>query len=75
MGLYEDRVKRLHEHVIANEKKAATTAEPTVKQLMAMLDEKGIEYDKKANKAALLELYEKAKEKPEENSNSGECAE
>ncbi|WP_313132635.1 hypothetical protein [Anaerocolumna sp.] len=60
MGVYEDRVKRLHDHVVAQEKKVAAekaeTTELTNKQIMAMLDEKGIEYDKRANKADLLAL-------------------
>jgi predicted transcriptional regulator YheO len=61
MGLYEERVKRLHDHVIAHEKKVEDpngTTELTNKQIMAMLDEKGIEYDKKANNATLLALLE-----------------
>ncbi len=59
--MYEDRVKRLHDHVVAHEKKAEDTTgtgELTNKQIMAMLDEKGIEYDKKANKATLIALLE-----------------
>jgi len=58
MGLYEDRVKRLHDHVIAAQKKA----DPTNKELMKLLDEKGIEYDKKATKAELLDLLAKSNE-------------
>ena len=61
MGLYEERVQRLHDHVVKHEKKAedATgTGELTNKQIMSILDEKGVEYDKKANKTALLELLE-----------------
>lgn len=64
MGIYEDRVKRLREHVLANEKKAEKKAEkpaePTNKELMAKLKEMGVEYDKKATKANLLALLEKA---------------
>ena len=60
MGLYEERVKRLHDHVVGNQKKAEKLAEPSNKELMAILDEKGIEYDKKATKAVLLELIAKS---------------
>ncbi|MDF2608878.1 MAG: hypothetical protein K0R92_352 [Lachnospiraceae bacterium] len=63
MGLYEERVKRLHDHVIAHEKSSDDTSsvtELTNKQITAMLDEKGIAYDKKANKATLLALLENA---------------
>lgn len=56
MGLYEERVKRLHDHVIAQEKKTV----PTNKELMAMLDAKGIEYGPQANKETLLKLLEGA---------------
>lgn len=66
MGIYEDRVKRLREHVLANEKKAEKKsekpAELTNKQLAEMLDEMGIEYDKRATKATLLALLEKAQD-------------
>lgn len=58
--LYEQRVKRLREHVLAHQKKAEKPAEPTNKELMATLDELGVEYDKKANKATLLALLEEA---------------
>lgn len=37
-------------------------AEPTNKELMAMLDKLGIEYDKKANKATLKALLEANKD-------------
>lgn len=56
MGVYEDRVKRLHEHVIAQEKKNV----PTNKEIIAMLEAKGIEYDPRANKETLLKLLEGA---------------
>lgn len=61
MTLYERRVRRLHDRVIANQKKSLeeqkkAVQEPTKNELMAMLDEKGIEYDKKATKAELMEL-------------------
>lgn len=66
MGIYEDRVRRLREHVLANEKKAERKpekpAELTKKQLAEMLDEMGIEYDKRATKATLLALLEKAQD-------------
>ncbi|SCL85088.1 HeH/LEM domain-containing protein [Sporanaerobacter sp. PP17-6a] len=56
MSLYEERVKRLHEHVMKNQKKS----EPTVTDLKKMLDEKGIEYDVKAKKGDLIKLLEGA---------------
>ncbi len=61
MGLYEDRVKRLHDHVMAHEKRdeeVSGSGELTNKQIMAILDEKGVEYDKRANKTTLLALLE-----------------
>lgn len=58
MGLYEDRVKRLHNHVMAHEKGKVTV--PSNDELKAILDAKGIEYDKKANKETLLKLLEGA---------------
>jgi hypothetical protein len=57
MGLYEDRVKRLHDHVMSHQKKAA---EPSVAELKALLGEKGIEYDAKAKKEDLIKLLEGA---------------
>lgn len=57
MTSYERRVKRLHEHVMNHQKK---DAEPTVAELKAMLDEKGIEYNAKAKKEELIELLEGA---------------
>jgi len=60
MGLYEDRVKRLHEHVIAHEKKAAEKKTPTLAELKELLTEKGIEYDEKAKKEDLLTLLKDA---------------
>ena len=59
MTVYEERVKRLHDHVIANEKKVKP-AEPTNAELKVMLDEKGIEYDAKAKKDELIKLLEGA---------------
>lgn len=67
MGLYEDRVKRLREHVLKQQKKAEKPVELTNKELMAKLDELGITYDKRATKAELLALIEAA-----ENKNTGE---
>lgn len=60
MGLYEDRVKRLHDHVIAQQKKAEEQSkqEPNKGEIMAMLDERGIKYDKRATKAELIVLLE-----------------
>ena len=58
MGLYEDRVRRLHEHVMAHQKKEESPTELTNKEIMAKLKELGIEYDKKANKATLMALLE-----------------
>lgn len=64
MGLYEDRVKRLHDHVVAQEEKAAAEkkreAGPTVPELKALLAEKGIEFDDKAKKDDLIKLLERA---------------
>ena len=53
MTRYEKRVKRLREHVMKNQKKPT---ELTVAEIKAKLDELGIDYDKKATKAELLEL-------------------
>lgn len=53
MTRYEKRVKRLREHVMKNQKKPT---EFTVAEIKAKLDELGIDYDKKATKAELLEL-------------------
>ena len=51
----------------------------TKKELMAMLDEKGIVYDKKANKATLISLLEQAQSQddnpeaePEDNDEGAE---
>ena len=51
----------------------------TNKELKAMLDEKGIEYDKKANKATLISLLEQAQSQddnpeaePEDNDEGAE---
>lgn len=63
MTVYEQRVKRLHDHVIANEKKVAAQskpAEPTNAELKVMLDEKGIAYDAKVKKEDLIKLLEGA---------------
>ena len=57
MGIYEDRVKRLHDHVVSHQKKAA---EPTIADIKAQLDEKGIEYDAKAKKEELIKLLKGA---------------
>lgn len=59
---FERRVKRLRERVLANQKKAT---EPTKAQLMAILDEKGVEYNKSATKAELLDLLNSADQEPE----------
>ena len=53
MTRYEKRVKRLRERVMKNQKKPT---ELTVAEIKAKLDELGIDYDKKATKAELLEL-------------------
>lgn len=64
MGLYEDRVKRLHDHVMRNQEKTEVEQTDLSKlkndELKALLDEKGIEYDTKANKETLIELLEGA---------------
>ena len=59
MTLYEQRVKRLHDHVAANKAEQKAT-EPTIKELRAKLDEKGIEYNAKAKKEELIKLLEDA---------------
>ena len=60
MNLHGKRVKRLREHVLKQEAKKKEqekkTAEPTVTEIKAILDEKGIEYDAKAKKDELIEL-------------------
>lgn len=65
MGLYEERVKRLREHVLRQRKKTEEQSkqEPNKDEIMAKLDELGIEYDKRANKATLLVLLEDAENK------------
>lgn len=69
MGLYEERVKRLREHVMAQQKKAEEQSkpEPSKDEIMAKLDDLGIEYNKRANKKTLMELLEVA-----QNENAGE---
>lgn len=52
--------------VVGQQKDEKKPAEPTVKELMALLDGLGIAYEKKANKATLMELFAKAQEKPED---------
>lgn len=77
MGLYEERVKRLREHVLRQQKKAeGHGSELTIAEIKAKLDELGIEFDNRANKATLLELLKAAqKEKNEEISDDDEGAE
>ena len=60
MGLYEERVKRLHNHVVAQEKRALEKKGPTLPELKAILTEKGIEFDDKAKKEDLIKLLEGA---------------
>lgn len=64
MGLYEDRVKRLHDHVIENGKKAEAekkkASEPTVAKIKDLLTSKGIGFDDKAKKEELIKLLEGA---------------
>jgi len=69
MGLYEERVKRLREHVLRQRKKTEEQSkqEPNKDEIMAKLDELGIEYDKRANKATLLVLLEDAENKNSED--------
>lgn len=80
MGLYEDRVKRLHDHVMRQQKAAEQTQkepELTNAEIKAKLEEIGIEYDKRANKATLLALLEEAQnnDEPEEDLDDDEGAE
>jgi protein-disulfide isomerase len=72
MGLYEDRVKRLHDHVIKQQKATEQGQEPTNAELKAKLDELGIEYDKRANKSTLMELLEKAQKEDPDNGEGAE---
>lgn len=63
MTSYERRVKKLHDHVMKNAKKAEEKrSEPTVKELQALLTEKGIDFDPKAKKVDLLEILNKSEE-------------
>lgn len=71
MGLYEDRVKRLHDHVMAQQKASDQVQELTNAELKAKLDELGVEYDKRANKATLLELLENAQKENADNDGEG----
>lgn len=73
--LYEQRVKRLREHVLAHQKKDEKPVDLTNKELMAKLDELGVEYDKKANKATLLALLEEAQKGTGENPDDDEGTE
>ncbi len=58
----EMRAKAEAELKAKAEAKTETVAEPTNKELMAMLDQLGVEYDKKANKATLKALLEANKD-------------
>lgn len=74
MDLYEQRVLRLREHVLSHEnkqddKKDIDYDKSTVAELRVLLDEKGIEYDKKEKKA---ELWAKLEELAEETTNEDE---
>lgn len=75
--LYEQRVQRLRERVLANQKKQEVIEEVTEEvaedsgieldklsnaELKALLDNKGIEYNSKAVKAELIELIEQAED-------------
>lgn len=79
MGLYEDRVKRLHDHVMKQQKAVEQTQkepELTNAEIKAKLEELGIEYDKRGNKATLLALLEEAQNNTEpEEDPDGEGAE
>ncbi len=72
MSLYEERVKRLHDHVIKNQKKAEKANEPTIAEIKKMLDEKGVEYDKRANKTELLKLLEELNKADEDEKGDAE---
>lgn len=64
MNLYEKRVKRLHDHVMANTKKEneekKSSIPSTVKELQAALKEKGIECPSNAKKEELIKLLEES---------------
>lgn len=69
MSLYEDRVKRLHDHVIAQEKKAAgkkRDSGPTLEDLKSLLTERKIDFDDKAKKDELLKLLEASEQEAEQ---------
>ncbi len=73
MDLYEQRVLKLREHVLSHEKKREDKEidydNIKIAELRALLDEKGIEYDKKEKKA---ELWAKLEELVEETTNEDE---
>jgi hypothetical protein len=48
------------------EEQPKTLSEFTVKELKSLLDEKGIEYDARANKATLIGLLEQKEKEPED---------
>lgn len=80
MGLYEDRVKRLHNHVMKQQKAAEQTPqkpESTIEEIKAKLEELGIEYNKRANKATLMALLEEVQnnDEPEVDPDDDEGAE
>lgn len=54
------RLRREQAAKANEEQPAGALLELTNKELKAMLDEKGVEYDAKANKATLLKLLEGA---------------
>lgn len=81
MGLYEDRVKRLHDHVVKQQRaaeQAQKEPELTNAEIKVKLDKLGIEYDKRANKATLLAILEAAQKEVDDTGDSpdeGEGAE
>lgn len=64
MNLYEKRVQRLHDHVVANTRNENEGKKPstpsTVKELQAALKEKGIECPSNAKKEDLIKLLEES---------------
>ena len=68
MDLYEKRVLKLREHVLSHEKADEDTPTEEVSkdlkaaEIKALLDEQGIEYDKKAKKDELLALLNQSED-------------
>lgn len=68
----EQAARNLDVNTEIEEEQPKTLGELTIKELKALLDQKGIEHDARANKATLLGLAEQAQKlnEPEDESNS-----